>query len=136
MLIRRSDRPEEPVGGNINYEIRVNGKKVGDVPALPEGRFARIATLVSPTGFQVTLRAIGNGFNTLDTYQFSSKIGQYDPDRDVFAVSTVSKLRNHTLQFSGVTYYHFFPTTGASLDVMPPSKATNAVTPLAVQMTP
>ena len=124
------------VGGNVNYEIRVNGQKVADVPALPEGRFARMAVLVDTSGFQVTLRAIGNGFNTLDTYQFSSKIGQYDPDRDVFAVSTVGRLRNHTLQFSGVTYYHFFPTTGAPLRLKPPSRANDATAPFAVQMTP
>ena len=123
-------------GGDISYEIKVNGDVVGNVPALGEGRFARIAALVNPGGFEVTLTAVGNGFNDIDVYEFPAKTAQYDPDRNLYIVSTVDLLRNQTLQYDSVTYYHFFPTTGAPLDDMPISRAANATTPVPVQMTP
>ena len=109
---------------------------MGDVPVLSEGRFACIAALVSPFGLQLTLIARGNGFNGISSYEFGAKTLQLDPDRNVVVVSTVAKLRNHTLQFDSVSYYHFFPTTGAPLSRMPESKAADAVTPVAVQMLP
>src|SRR5439155_5870271 len=100
----------------ISYEIKVNGDLVGNVPTLGEGRFARIAALVNPAGFEVTLTARGNGFNTIDAYEFPSKTAQYDPDRNAYIVSTVDLLRDQTLQYDSVTYYHYYPTFGASLD--------------------
>jgi hypothetical protein len=113
-------------GGDINYEIFVNGKKAGDVAALPEGRFARIAALVSPNGFTLTLIARGNGFNDITSYGFGAKTLQYDPNQNAIIVSVVDPLRNDALQFDSVSFYHFFPSTGTSLDDMPKSLATDA----------
>ena len=123
-------------GGDISYEIRVNGQTVGNVPVLPQGRFARIAALVSPFGFVVTLVAIGNGFGNIDSYQFPAKTAQYDPDRNSYFVSAVGLLRDQTLQWDSVSYFHFYFMTGTSLDFMPISKAADATTPIAVQMVP
>jgi hypothetical protein len=123
-------------GGDISYQIKVNGDTVGSVPTLSEGRFARIAALVNPGGFEVTLIAVGNGFNDIDNYEFHAKTAQYDPDRNLYIISTVDLLRDQTLQFDSVSYYHFYPTTGAPLDDMPISRAANALTPVPVQMTP
>ena len=123
-------------GGNIQYDIKVNGTLVGSIPALGEGRFARIAALVSPFGLEVTLTAVGNGFNDIHSYQFPAKIAQYEPDTNTYRVGTVDLLRNQTLQFDSVTYYHYFPTTGAPLDDMPISKAASALSPVSIDMTP
>lgn len=122
------------VGGDISYEIYVNGKKAGDVPALPEGRFARIAALVNPGGFQLTLIARGNGFNQISSYAFGARNLQYDPNQNAFIVSVVDKLRNHTLQFDSVTFYHYYPNTAASIDNMPRSLSTDAEVMVPVQM--
>jgi len=121
-------------GGNIAYEIYVNGKRAGDVPVLPEGRFARLAVLVSPFGFELTLIARGNGFNNIDAYEFGAKNMQYDPVRNSFIVSVVDPLRNDTLQFDSVSYYHYYPTTGTDLDDMPESLADEATVLVPVQM--
>ncbi len=123
-------------GGDIAYEIKVNGKTVGTVPLLPQGRFARIATLVSPFGFELVLRATGNGFNSVDFYAFPAKTQQFDPDRNSYIVSAVDLLRNQTLQWDSVSYFHFYPTTGTPLDFMPISKVTDATVLIPVQMAP
>ena len=113
-------------GGNILYEISVNGMRVGEIPALPEGRFSRIALLVSPFGAQVTLRALGNGFNLLNSYNFPAKLLQYHPELGGTVISPVDALRNQFFQFASVSYYHFYPTTGTPLELMPESNAPNA----------
>jgi hypothetical protein len=123
-------------GGDVKYEIKVNGTSVGTVPALGEGRFARIAALVSPLGFQLTLISFGNGFNSIDSYRMPAKTAQYDPDLNAYIVSSVALLRNHTLQYDSVTYWHYYPNTGTPLKSMPISKAIDAITPVPVQMTP
>ncbi|MGZ7031108.1 MAG: hypothetical protein ACXVIJ_03985 [Thermoanaerobaculia bacterium] len=123
------------VGGPIAFAISIDGKKVGDV-TLPEGRFARLAALVSPFGFEVVLTAIGNGFFTTDGYDFGAKKLQYDPQQNAVIVSPVSKLRKQSLQFDSVSYYHFYPTTGTPLDKMQESKAANATQLVTVTMTP
>ncbi len=123
------------VGGPINFQININGKKVGDV-TLPEGRFARVAALVSPFGFEVLLTAIGNGIFANDAFQFGAKRFQYDPDSNLVIVSPVAKLRNQALQFDSVSYFHFYPTAVTPLDKMPVSKETNATTLIPVSITP
>ncbi len=121
-------------GGDIRYEVSLNGQKVADIPALPEGRFARLAALVSPFGFQLTLTAFGNGFGSIDSYEFGAKTFQYAPEFNALLISPVDKLRNQTLQFDSVSYYHYYPTTGTPLSKMPPSGATDATVLIPLQM--
>jgi hypothetical protein len=122
-------------GGDIAYEIYLDGKKFGDV-TLPQGSYARFAALVSPFGAELTLIARGNGFNDIDSYQFPGKVLQYDPDLNSFVVSVVSKLRKQALHFASVTYYHYYPVSGAELETMRESKAGEAMTPVPVTPVP
>jgi hypothetical protein len=123
-------------GGDIRYAVSVDGKKVGDVDALAPGRFFRLAALVKPTGFTLGLESTGNGFFGTTTYTFPAKTAQTDYSRNSYVVSTVDKLRNHTLQWDSVTYWHYYPVNTLSSDDMPISKAADATTPVAVTMTP
>ena len=124
------------VGGNMNFEVFLNSQKVADIGTLPEGRFSRIAALVSPFGFQATLIARGNGFNSIASYPMPSKIFQYDAAANTLFISGVAKLRNHTLQWDSVSHYHYYPSTGTPLRSMPLSRANDATVAVTVQMTP
>lgn len=123
-------------GSNIAYSVSVDGKKVGDVGALPPGRFFRLAALVKPEGFSLALTASGSGFSGTTTYSLPAKSAQTDYAQNAFVVSTVDRLRNHTLQFDSVTYWRYYPVTSASSDTMPASRAADATTPVSVVMTP
>jgi len=121
-------------GGSISYEIKINGDAVGQV-TLGEGRFARVAALVNPVGFELTLIASGNGFNDITAYNMPAKMSQVDYDRNAFLVTPVGLLRKQTYQWDSVTYFHYWPTTGTPLKDMKESKAADATTPVAVTMT-
>ena len=123
-------------GGDIRYDISVDGKKVGEVAALPPGRFLRIAALVKPGGFNLRLNATGGGFGGTSTYSFAAKLAQIDTTANAYVVSVVNKLRSQTLHFDSVTYWHYYPTSSAKIETMLPSRDANASTPVAVTMTP
>ncbi|APV48357.1 hypothetical protein BWI17_00840 [Betaproteobacteria bacterium GR16-43] len=113
-------------GGNIHYLVSVDGVSVGEVPALPEGRFFRIALLVKTTGFQLTLNANGNGFFGPTTYSMPAKTAQVDYAANSYVVSTVRKLRKQAYHNDSVTFWHFYPTSSAAVKDMIESKATEA----------
>jgi hypothetical protein len=123
-------------GGPINYQFIINNKKVGDA-TVPEGRFARIAMLVSTGGFSAEVIAIGVGSFSDDLYAFPSNNAQYDPDSGFYIVTPFDKLRNNQANhFDSVTYWHFFPTTVTPLDQMPVSRASDPTTLVPILITP
>ena len=122
-------------GGDIDYTISVDAKEIGRV-TVPEGRFARFAALVSPFGATLTVRAFGNGFNSINSYDLGSKVLQYDPARNTIVVAPVNTLRSQSRHFNSVTYWHYWPTTGTPLRNMPVSRAADPVIPVQMQMTP
>jgi len=128
-------RDVDPRGGDVNFEIKVNGDVVGNA-TVGEGRFARLAALVSPFGFELTLTKSGNGFGGVTSYNLPAKSAQIDYDRNLFLVSPLSRLRKQTYQWDSVTHYHFWPTTSNSLQKMEASAVTDATKPVQVNMTP
>ena len=80
--------------------------------------------------------AVNPAVSSSPVYNMQPKIAQVDYARNVYFVDSVDLLRSQTLQWDSVSYYHYFPTTGASLDLMPISKDPNALTPVSIQMTP
>ncbi|HEY8212440.1 MAG TPA: hypothetical protein VIG99_33385 [Myxococcaceae bacterium] len=122
-------------GGNIAYEIKVDGKKIGSV-TVGEGRFARVVVLVKPTTFNLELAANGSWFSGSSSYVMPSKLGQVDPLGTTYYVLSVGKRRNQVLHFDSVTYYHYWLVDNAPLSSMPPSKDPDAAKLVQVQMEP
>jgi hypothetical protein len=122
-------------GGNILFDIYLNGGRIATVPVLPEGRFSRFALLVDPGPVGFHVRASGNGFNQFNSYSFPSRMLQLDHDTQVFMVGPVDKQRE-TYQWDRVLYHHYYPTSSAGVDLIPVSKAAGAGTPVAADMVP
>ena len=121
-------------GGDINYEMKINGQKVGTA-TVGEGRFARVAALVSPLGLEVVLTTSGNIFNGVSTYNMPARVAQIDYDKNAFLVTPVSLQRSQSYQNDSVTFYQYWPVTSNSIKNMPPSQADEATKPLAVNIT-
>jgi len=122
-------------GGSIAYTISVENKQIAQV-ALPEGRFSRLAVLVQPTTFKLTLAATGNGFFGSSDWTMPAKIGQLDPTDGVYYVSVVEKRRKQALHYVNITYYHYYKTANAPLSSMNVSKDPDATTLVGVYMMP
>ncbi len=123
-------------GGNMSFDLYLNGGLVGHIPMLPPGRFSRLAAIFDPNSLYVlTDVAQGAGFFNVDDWVFAPKVNQYDPGSGFYIVAVVDYLRNQTLQFDSIGYYRYYPTAGADIDLMPPSKADNATAPVGVDMT-
>lgn len=123
-------------GGDIRYAIAIDGEKVGDVDALPAGRFFRLAVLAKPTGFNMDLTATGQDFFLTERHSFPAKQAQVDYSRNAYIVSPVDKLRNQTLQYDSVTFWKYYPVSTLGTDDMPASMHAEAATPVEVTPTP
>jgi hypothetical protein len=122
-------------GGNIAYQWRFNGVQVASIPALPEGRFARLAVLANVAPIAHTITATGAGFfGQTSAYSTSAKVNQLDPDSGIFQVGTVHDLRG-TRQWASVTYYRYYPTPVLDLDRMPPVSG-DGLSPLQIEISP
>ncbi|HYO79249.1 MAG TPA: hypothetical protein VE010_22485 [Thermoanaerobaculia bacterium] len=134
--INRNGRYDPPndvnvTGGNMSFEIYINGMKVADAPAVPEGRFTRLAMLVDmPTGFEHRIIARGSQFARSDTYRFPGKYLQGNVG------TAVGLLRNHTLQLNSTTLNAYHPTPNGSVATMPKSLMPDATLPVPLQLTP
>jgi hypothetical protein len=121
-------------GADIRYEYRFGGTTLATIPALPEGRFARLAVLADPGTLPYDIVSRGAGFNQTSSYTTGTKVNQLDPSTGQLSVGTVHKLRG-TRQWASVTYYRYFPTPALDLDVMPPSRVADALTPVSADVT-
>ena len=123
-------------GGDIAYQWRFNGVPVAAIPALPEGRFARLAVIANAGPIPHSITASGAGFfSQVSSYVSSGKVNQLDPESGAYMVGVVHDLRG-TRQWASVTYYRYHPTPVLDLDAMPPSQAADALTPFALQTLP
>src|ERR1700752_1413447 len=121
-------------GADMTFGMYINSQKAGDA-SVPQGRFVRLAALLDPSSaYVVTVVAQGAGFFDVDDYAFFPKVNQFDPESGLYLVSIVDYLRSQTLQFDSIGYYRYYPFPGASIDLMPPSKADSATSPLAITM--
>jgi hypothetical protein len=121
-------------GADIRYEIRVGDTTLATIPALPEGRFARLAVLADPVVLSYDIVSRGAGFNLTSRYTAAAKVNQLDPVAGSYFVGTVHDLRG-TRQWSSVTYTHYYPTPVLDVDAMPPSRAADALAPFAMEST-
>lgn len=117
-------------GGDMSFENYINGLKVSDAPAVPEGRFIRLALLVPQEGFDHTVIGRGRTFQRSGTSHFPAKIFQ----GNVFV--PVHRIRNQFLQNNGTTFHGYLPVASASIETMPPSLMPDANLPVAMQMAP
>ena len=132
------------VGGTIKYTLNVEGQDVATA-FVPQGRFARVAMLVRPIGFNSHITAQGqNGFFFFrsDDFTFANgnafpaKIAQVDYSRNLFIVAPVAKLRQTAFQYDCLTNWEFYPSSAFSIDGMLASQADSATVPVASTVTP
>ena len=124
-------------GADFNFQMYVNGMKVADAPAVPQGRFTRLAMIVDLRGFDFRMIAVSTQFSRSDSdYGFPAKISQYYFEDDTPRHTAVAPLRNHTLQHSSTTLWGYYPASTANIKVMPKSEVANAATPVPLQMAP
>ena len=117
-------------GGDMSFENYVNGLKVSDAPAVPEGRFLRLALLVAQEGFEHTVIGRGRTFQRGGTSHFPAKIFQGN------VVVPVRPVRNQFQQNNATTFHAYLPVATADIETMPPSLMPDANVPVAVQMVP
>jgi hypothetical protein len=121
-------------GGDMAIETYINGLKVAEAPAVPQGRFSRLALIVDVTGFDHQVVARGQ-FNRTNSYHFPAKLLQYDAVRDITDRGLVSPLRNDTLQFASTTLHAYYPAPSADIATMPKSLVANSTVPVPMQLT-
>ncbi len=120
------------IGGDIHYWISLAGAQVAEIPALPEGRFSRLAFLMAPSGLTIGVRAEGAGFIVNSSYPEPAKTSQYNWDDGIYYVSPVLKLRSQTYHWDSVTYYRYYGSANPALETMPPSGADKRFEPMPV----
>lgn len=125
--------PDVPVEGqDLGFEIYVNGELIGGTNPIPQGRFARIATLVDPAaGLQLRLDTQGGTISL----GFSARFFQDYGDQG-WRITLAEPLRKQTLQFSSATFFRYYPTLPANIDSMPISRAGEFATLVPVQIAP
>jgi hypothetical protein len=122
-------------GGDVSYEIYINNLKVADAPAVPQGRFTRLAMIVDLTGFDHTIIARGSLFTRTNSFHFPAKTLYWDFDRNQMMFQLVSPLRNDTLQSSATTLYAYYPAPLPDVSTMPKSLQADSTLPVPVQLT-
>jgi hypothetical protein len=122
-------------GGNIRYELRFGGTTLATIPALPEGRFSRLAVLANPGPISYQIASLGAGFNQVSSYTSTAKVNQLDAESGTYYVGTVHEVRG-TRQWASVTYYRYYPTAQLELSAMPPSTVAGAADAVGMTITP
>ncbi|HYH96399.1 hypothetical protein [Hyalangium sp.] len=124
-------------GSSLHLEVHLDGGKIADIPALPEGRFARIALLA---GSAFNLRVRLHWYNGVYDYHYPqavAKLGRVDWERNTYHVSALWRDRNWKLQVHAPLYYSYYltPVYDPEMFLLLPSRATEATQPIQVQMT-
>jgi hypothetical protein len=122
-------------GGSIRYELRFAGATLATIPALPEGRYSRLAVLADTGPISYQIASLGAGFNQTSGYTANAKVNQLDPESGAFLVGVVHEVRG-TRHWASVTYYRYYPTAQLGLEAMPPSAAAGAGDPVSLVVTP
>jgi hypothetical protein len=122
-----------PVEGlDLQFAIFVNGELIGGASPVPQGRFARIATIVDPeAGLQLRLETMGSTIS----HRFSARFFQLYDDVG-WRITAATPLRDQTLQFNSTTLIRYYPELPANIDSMPISKAVDYAILVPVQITP
>jgi hypothetical protein len=102
-------------GTSLRYELRMNGKLLATVPAVPEGRFARLALLVDPGSYAYQLTTSGTFFSSSGTYTSLAKTGQLNYATRQYVVSSVQPIREIKQWGSVTAYRYYFGSTPSAL---------------------
>jgi hypothetical protein len=117
-------------GGDMSFEIIINGMKVADAPAVPEGRFTRLALLVDQSGFEESIVGRGTTFVRGGTSHFPAKIFQGS------TFYPVRPVRSQFQQNNASTFYAYLPVATADIETMPKSLMPDAGVAFPMQMAP
>jgi len=117
-------------GGDMGFEIIINGMKVADANAVPEGRFTRLALLVDQSGFDESIVGRAPNFTRSGTSHFPAKIFQGN------TFVPVRPVRSQFQQNNASTFYAYLPVATAAIETMPPSLMPDAGVAFPMQISP
>jgi hypothetical protein len=117
-------------GATTSYQVYLDGEKVADAANVPQGRFTRLAALLSPDGYELKYVATSNFFNITRIYNPGSRLFEVYQQGDGFYWFRSPATKHRTFpQMQIYTMYSFAPSASATLDQMLDSRADSAGTP-------
>ncbi|MDY7229532.1 hypothetical protein [Hyalangium rubrum] len=123
-------------GGDIHVDIYLDGGLIGHVPALPEGRFARIALLLGSSG-NIHLHVTGTGLNNVYSDSVTPRIWRLDWERRRYDFSLLWLGRNELLQAHAAFFLRYLvPPYDSDTLFLKPSLMPDATQPLQATMVP
>lgn len=113
-------------GEDARLAIEIDGEKVADVAAVPQGRFTRLAVIGQPDQpLLVEFRATGAHFDYNFFEAVYPKLFQEYPDQNLWRITPIEPFRG-ILQNGLIEFHAFAPAPLADFNLMPPSRDPNA----------